>query len=160
MVVAVSPVPAKSPAKHIAFTAHWSSPRDTFMTLPPCDPVTYKSPEGICRGTASGAATNTGGWNGTTKFVYGWVYSPNGVTYVQSIETFTGTVRGCGAGTFTYRLSASIAASGAMTGNITLVPALGTGALKGAHGGATLIGNARPDFSNEGDFRGHLTCQR
>jgi hypothetical protein len=149
-------------ARDVHVSAHFVSPTDTFNTLPPCDPITFTSPTNTCRGTATGHSTFTGDWVGIDEFEYGWltVPTPIGVTYLTSLETVSGTIKGCGAGTMTYRLFATVDPQGHLSGMWRIIPALGTGALRGSTGHGTLSGTVAADFSNTGDFHGTMTCRR
>jgi hypothetical protein len=91
--------------------------------------------------------------------------STPGVFTFSGVETFTGTVDGCGTGTITYDLSNGFvqlvpnptAPNGFQTW--TIRPGAGTGGLSGVSGGeGVAIFTIQTTLANEGFFAGSLTC--
>jgi hypothetical protein len=90
--------------------------------------------------------------------------TPGAFTF-SGVETFTGTVDGCGTGTITYDLSNGFAQlvpnPTAPNGfqNWTIRPGAGTGGLSGVSGGqGVAIFTIQTTLANEGFFAGFLTC--
>lgn len=146
--------------RHI--TARYESPPDQFNVLPPCDTEHFIPASGLCRGTQWSSPTTvvSGDWVGHTEYTIGWVTVPSGDTYATSLETFTGTVKGCGTGTMTYRQFGTADRKGTMRFEWQVVESLGTGELAGLQGHGTLTGASRPDQSSEGEFSGEIDCGR
>jgi hypothetical protein len=89
---------------------------------------------------------------------------PNSFTF-SGIETFTGTVAGCGTGTITYTVADGFAKLApnptAPNGHQrwTIVPDAGTAGLAGVTGGLGVgIFTIQPTLANDGFFAGFLTC--
>jgi Protein of unknown function (DUF3224) len=105
-------------------------------------------------------------WHGTSVYDVCLVptSTPGAFTF-SGVETFTGTVDGCGAGAITYTLANGFAhlmpnpttPNGFQTW--TIVPGAGTGALAGVTGGQGVgIFTIQQNLANEGFFAGFLTC--
>lgn len=109
--------PAKSPASAGAVKAHWENPPDKFALTLPCTDTDYIPKTGLCHGTGSGHADLTGTWMGTTVYEYGFATTPANVSQLSIIETFTGTINGCGTGSMSYRLFGTLSATGKINSN-------------------------------------------
>jgi hypothetical protein len=105
-------------------------------------------------------------WHGTSVYDFCLVpaSAPNSFTF-SGIETFTGTVAGCGAGTITYTVADGFAQlapdPAAPNGHQrwTIVPGAGTGGLAGVIGGLGVgIFTIQPTLANNGVFAGVVTC--
>jgi hypothetical protein len=105
-------------------------------------------------------------WHGTSVYDLCLVpaSTPGSFTF-SGIETFTGTVDGCGAGSMTYTIADGFAQlvpdPTAPNGfqRWTIVPGAGTGDLAGVTGGAGVgIFTIQQTLANEGYFAGFLTC--
>jgi hypothetical protein len=130
-------------------------------------PSTIPCPNGqAIRGDAifGGQAGDT--WHGIAVYDFCLVpaAAPNSITF-SGIETFTGTVDGCGTGTITYTVANGFAQlTAAPTGpngfqTWTIVSGAGTGGLAGVSGGAGAgVFTIQPTLANEGFFAGLLTC--
>lgn len=142
--------------------AHYESPADVLTAVPPCDLGRWKPGMNACRGTAySGAPTTiTGDWTGRTEYAYGWLMLPSGATYAANLETFTGTVDGCGTGSFTYYMTGVQRPDGTVDTRWTVIDGLGTGDFVRLRGEGTLVGVFRDDYTSAGDFRGWVRCRR
>jgi hypothetical protein len=158
-VLALSAAVTACAARERHIIAHYESPPDDLLAVPPCDLATWKA--GLtCRGTAHSTTPTvlTGDWAGRTEYQYGWLSVPSGVTYVANVETFTGTVKGCGAGSFTYFMTGPQDADGTIHVTWSIIDGAGTGALSRLQGDGTLTGVFRDDLSSAGDFRGAVRC--
>ena len=113
-------------------------------------------------GTASSTHQKdmTGTWKGTTVYEYGFATTPANVSQLSIIETFTGTINGCGTGSMSYRLFGTLSATGKIDLEWQTVEGFGSGALAGATGHGTAKGIYKADFSTTGDFTGELRCPR
>jgi Protein of unknown function (DUF3224) len=105
-------------------------------------------------------------WHGTSVYDFCLVpgSTPNSFTF-SGIETFTGTVDGCGTGTITYTVANGFAQlvpdPTAPNGfqSWTIVPGAGTGGLAGVTGGQGVgIFTIQQSLANEGFFAGFLVC--
>ena len=141
--------------------AHYESPPDDVATVPPCDLSHWTPGKGACRGTGRSvmSTTITGDWEGKTEYQYGWLTVPSGVTYGAVIETFTGTVKGCGTGSISYYLFSIEDAGGNTRVTWTVIEGAGTGELARLSGHGTQTGVFRSDYSSSGDFRGSVECR-
>jgi hypothetical protein len=157
---AATPAEATNPhrAHRVTVHAHWENPPDSFVLSPPCTQTEYIPLTGLCHGTGAGNATITGSWQGTTTYVYGFVTTPANLTHITILETFTGTITGCGTGTMTYRLTGTVSATGTISDTWETVPDLGSGDLVNVTGSGAQLGTYNPDFTQTGDFTGHLYC--
>jgi hypothetical protein len=142
----------------VSVGAHWENPPDKFTMTPPCSATAYVPKTGLCRGTGSGRATISGSWHGFTAYEYGFATTPANLTYVTVIETFTGTIPNCGTGSMTYRLAGTVDAAGKIEDEWTIVPGFGSGGLANVTGHGTQLGRYKADFTQSGDFSGHLAC--
>ena len=157
----ISVQPAKPPASAgAAVRAHWESPPDKFALTLPCTDTDYIPKTGLCHGTGSGHADLTGTWKGTTVYEYGFATTPANVSQLSIIQTFTGTINGCGTGSMSYRLFGTLSATGKIDLEWQTVEGFGSGALAGATGHGTATGIYKADFSTTGDFTGVLRCPR
>lgn len=152
--------PAKSPTSAAAVKAHWANPPDKFELTLPCTDTDYIPKTGLCHGTGSGHADLTGTWKGTTVYEYGFATTTANVSQLSIIETFTGTITGCGTGSMSYRLFGTLSATGKIDLTWQTIEGFGSGALTGATGHGTAIGTYNADFSQTGDFEGELRCPR
>jgi hypothetical protein len=140
--------------RRVKLTGRWSDPPDDFTyAVPGCDP---SGPPPGCRIVNTGHSAYTGDWAGGSVWQNGLSVVRN-VIYLRGIETFTGSVRGCGAGTMTWSMNLTIA-SGRGRGTFAVIPELGTGGLRGVAGSGTLKLRFRGDTSNYGIQRGVLRC--
>jgi hypothetical protein len=89
---------------------------------------------------------------------YGWATTPDNLTYFTAVETFTGTIAHCGTGTMTYRDAGTVNAAGTLKDDWQVVKGFGSGALTHVTGHGTQLGLFKADFSQTGDYTGHLTC--
>jgi Protein of unknown function (DUF3224) len=105
-------------------------------------------------------------WHGTSVYDFCLVpgSSPNSFTF-SGIETFTGTVDGCGTGTITYTVAngfATLVPNPTAPNGIqswTIVAGAGTGGLAGVTGGQGVgIFTIQQTLANDGFFAGLLTC--
>jgi hypothetical protein len=146
------------PGRH-AIVAHYESPPDWVLGVPPCDAKTIPQ-RGVCRGVGHSTkpTTITGDWEGRTEYAYGWLTLPSAVNYGVNLETFAGTVKECGTGSITYRMFGSCDLHGQCTYEWHTIDGLGTGDLASLHGRGTMTGVFRDDFSSAGDFRGWVRC--
>ncbi len=105
-------------------------------------------------------------WHGRSVYDFCLVptATPGAFTF-SGIETFTGTVDGCGTGTITYQVTNGFAQLApdptAPNGHQTwaIVPGAGTGGLSGVTGGQGVgIFTIQTTLANEGFFAGFLTC--
>jgi hypothetical protein len=142
--------------------AHYESPPDDIVAVPPCDLSHWTAGKDACRGMGRSTTptTITGDWEGKTEYQYGWLMVPSGVTYSAVIETFTGTVKGCGTGSMSYYLFATDAGAGSNT-EVTwkVIEGAGTGELAELSGHGSQTGVFRSDYSSSGDFRGYVKCR-
>jgi hypothetical protein len=140
--------------------ARVESPPDQFNVLPPCDTEHPIPAEGLCRGTQWSSPTTTvsGDWVGHSEYTIGWITVPSGDTFAASLETFTGTVKGCGTGTMTYRQYGTADKKGNMRFEWQVIDGLGTGELRGLRGRGTFTGASRPDQTSIGQFEGNVEC--
>ena len=148
-----------SPAGAVPVDAHWENPPDGFALTLPCTDTSYIPTTGLCHGTGSGAATLTGTWQGTAVYTYGFATTPENLTYFTAMETFTGTVTGCGTGAMSYRLAGTVDPSGVIADEWEIVDGFGEGDLAGVTGHGQQLGTYNDDFSQSGDFSGELTCE-
>ena len=147
-------------ARHMV--ARFESPPDQFNVLPPCDTEHFVPTHGQCRGTQWSSPTTSvsGDWVGHSEYTIGWITVPTGVTYASSLETFTGTVKGCGAGTMTYRQFGTADKKGAMHFEWQVVDGLGTGDLARVRGHGVFTGASREDQTSVGQFEGDIDCEK
>ena len=140
--------------------AHYESPADTISTFPPCDPKTFR-PGMECRGTAAsgGPTILTGDWDGTIEYQYGWVAAPSGDQFAAIVETFRGTVRGCGRGSFMNFLFMT-ESNGTIRATWNTIYGSGTGDLVNLRSHGEITGVFREDYTSAGDFRGVIECGR
>jgi hypothetical protein len=105
-------------------------------------------------------------WHGTSVYDFCLVpaSTPGSFTF-SGIETFTGTVDGCGTGSITYTVTegfAQLMPSPTAPNGVqrwTIVPGAGTGGLAGVTGGQGVgIFTIQQTLANEGFFAGLLTC--
>lgn len=145
--------------RHIV--VHYESPADVISTLPPCDPKTFQ-PGMECRGTAvsGGPTIFTGDWDGTTEYQYGWSAAETGDQHAAIVETFRGTVQGCGRGSFMNFILMTQVPDGTLRATWSTIDGSGTGDLAHVHGSGEITGVFRNDFTSSGDFRGAMTCGR
>jgi hypothetical protein len=141
--------------------AHYESPADHLEWVPPCTPERPVPESGVCRGTGHSTTptTLTGDWQGQTEYAYGWLTLPSGVTLTENLETFTGTVTGCGTGSMTYWMHAREDEHGNLAAEWSIVDGFGSGDLAHARGDGTLTGVFREnDLTSSGEFRGSIGC--
>jgi len=145
-------------SRRIPVNTHYESPPDTFTVAAPCTVDNYVPVTGSCHGSESGTAVLTGSWVGSAGYDFGWIVDPAVNSHISGLSTITGTVAGCGTGTFTYRFDGGSDATGA--GDLTwdIVASLGTGDLAGltGHGTEHVVQNA--DSSGSGDIVGVVRC--
>jgi hypothetical protein len=121
---------------------------------------------GYCAYTSHGNDVFWGDLDGTTTFASGGVVHAYGAIPYSSVITFTGTVAGCGAGTFTFRSSGKIEtmvleADGNYqdVGPWVIEKSSGTGELAGIAGGGTIHTTIAQDFSSAwGTLSGTVSC--
>ena len=142
-----------APPRQIALAATFTAGPDTTTSFR-CVPASVPS---TCHGTAEGAATYTGGWSGTSHYVYRFLVAPSGTVTVEISERFEGSVEGCGTGTFTVLSRETIEPSGTAHGR-WVIPALGTDAFKQLTGTGTSTGSYAPDGTGTGELTGRLLC--
>ena len=123
---------------------------------------------GICEAQLGGHSTLTGTMNGWTDYTTWGHPNADGSTSYYTYETFTGTVAGCGRGTFDFVVDDGRVDSGPsdqnpaarhLHGSWNPVPRSGTGdltRLSAGHGQED--GLYYPDSSLSGAFTGDLTC--
>lgn len=115
-------------------------------------------------GTSTLAGTLSGGTEWT---MWGWG-NRDGTNEYTTVETFTGTVSGCGTGSFEFTVPDGVVAAEPtepnfgrrMTSTWSFVTGSGTGelvALTGGHG--DIEGVVYPDQSSDGTLSGVLTCR-
>ena len=142
--------------------AHYDSPADHVDWMPPCTPERPLPQTGFCRGTGHSTTptTLTGDWQGVSEYAYGWLALPSGVTFTDNLETFTGTVAGCGSGSMTYWMHAREDEHGNISAEWSIVDGFGGGDLTRARGHGTLTGVFREhDLTSSGEFRGWIHCR-
>jgi Protein of unknown function (DUF3224) len=145
-------------SRKIPVDAHFLSPPDTFTVALPCTVDNFIPVTGHCHGSESGTGAVTGSWIGDLGFDFGWVVDPASNATVAGLSTFTGTVVGCGAGTFTYRYDGGSNAAGVGFVTWDVIPSLGTGDLAGLTGHGTQHSQDNPDFSRNADLSGVVRC--
>ncbi len=145
-------------SRKIPVNAHYESPPDTFTVAAPCTVDDYIPDTGLCHGAESGTAAFTGSWVGSVGYDFGWVVDPVANSMFAGLSTVTGTIAGCGTGTFTYRFEGQSDAAG--VGNLTwdVIPSLGTGDLAGLTGHGTQHAVQNADYSGSGDLIGIVRC--
>src|SRR5436190_8053778 len=102
----------------------------------------------------------TGDWEGTLEYQYGSLTVPSGVTYGAAVETFTGTVKGCGTGSVSLYVFLTEDEGGNTRLTWTVIEGAGTGDLAQLSGHSTETGVLQSDHSGAGDFRGSVECRR
>lgn len=140
--------------RQIALAATFTAGPDA-TTSYRCVPASVPS---TCHGTAEGAATYSGGWSGTSHYVYKFLIAPSGTVTVEITERFEGSVEGCGTGTFTVLSRETIEPSGTAHGR-WVIPAIGTDDFKQLTGTGTSTGSYAPDGTGTGGLTGRLVCQ-
>jgi hypothetical protein len=130
-------------------------------------PSTIACPAGTAiRGDATFGVQPGDTWHGTSVYDFCLVpaTAPNSFTF-SGIETFTGTVDGCGSGTITYTVANGFAQllptpSGPNgVQNWTIVGGAGTGGLASVTAGAGAgVFTIQTTLANEGFFAGLLAC--
>ena len=116
----------------------------------------------------SGTSVLTGTFNGTGRFCGHTTGVPDATGRVAFVEVdvFTGTVRGCGRGRVTYRVSGTVGLvpDASLEGLPTdeqwrIVAGTGVGGLRGlTSGGGHDLGHLHADASIDTDFVGRVTC--
>lgn len=109
----------------------------------------------VCSSATAGATTRyTGDWQGTSL---GGGSSVRGPVHITSMGMgmFTGSVTGCGEGTFTWasEVRIPVANPGAAEADWHIVPGSGTGGLSGIRGGGVVIAGV----NSPTELRAHLT---
>jgi hypothetical protein len=144
-------------------TAHYESPADHLEFQPPCAPEHPVPETGVCRGTGHSTTptTFTGDWTGRSEYAYAWLALPNGSTLIENLETFTGSIVGCGTGSMTYGMRSVEDQHGNIRAEWEILDGYGTGELERVRGHGTLTGVFREsDLTSSGEFRGSLRCTR
>lgn len=164
--VAVAMLWPVAPA-HASGTPHVAPVFTHFQDDGSAVPSSIPCPNGqAIRGDADFGVKPGDTWHGTSVYDFCLVpaSTPNSFTF-SGIETFTGTVDGCGTGTITYTVADGFAQLApdptAPNGHQswTIVPGAGTGGLAGVTGGLGVgIFTIQPTLANEGFFAGFLTC--
>lgn len=128
-----------------------------------CGPLTEQ-----CEVEYAGHSVVSGTLSGFTDYTAWLRPHPDGTTSYWTRETFTGTVAGCGTGTFEFLISDGTVGSPGpdngftfpLHGTWTLVPGSGTGALTAlTTGSGDETGTSYADTSTVGQLTGQLTCQ-
>ena len=123
---------------------------------------------GVCEFEARGHSTVTGTMTGFTDYTI-WVHgNPDGSKSWYSLETFTGTLDGCGRGTFGFVAEDGVVEAAPSStdplGNdfharVSVVPQSGTGDLtRLVAGSGEEHGVVYPDTSGHGQMTGTVTC--
>jgi hypothetical protein len=150
-----------SPAhRSVAVSSEFQAPPDAVTFAEPCSATNPIPTVGVCRGTSLGGATYTGTLQGTSAYQTAFTVSPDGVVYFVSLETFTGTVAGCGTGTMTSSNFGTISATGELQYQQQVVQGLGTDGLAKVNGHATATGTYNADGTQTGHLAGRLHCNR
>ncbi len=107
-----------------------------------CDPTTGLPNPGdaACIGIETTIGTSSGVLEGTYLTEVNFAVLANGAAPVTSIETFTGTLSGRGAGSVTVLEIDNITPSGALTGKWSVLKGTGSGALVGVTGAGKVTG--------------------
>jgi hypothetical protein len=145
-------------SRKIPVNAHFENPPDTYTVAAPCTVDNYIPVAGLCHGFESGTAVFTGSWAGDIGYDFGWVVDPVANATFAGLSTFTGTVAGCGTGTFTYRYEGVSDATGVGDATWEIIASLGTGDLAGLTGHGTQHSVQTADFSGSGDLLGVVRC--
>jgi hypothetical protein len=101
-------------------------------------------------------------WHGTTSYdycLYSSTTNPGQFAFTGK-ETFTGSVDGCGAGSFTW-IAAGAATVGSPTPGVgvwRIIPGSGTGQLRNARGSGTDTAFVTATLQNSGEFDGKFAC--
>ena len=120
---------------------------------PVCSPATS------CVVPFSLLGSSTGDFEGQSAQTGGGARLPDGSLYANSTFVFTGSIRGCGAGTVVMR-STGFNRGGETSGTIEIIEGSGTGDLEGLRGdGDVTSGEAGPDGSN-GTVAMRVRCGR
>jgi hypothetical protein len=145
-------------SRKIPVNAHFENPPDTFTVASPCTVDNFIPVSGFCHGSESGTAVVTGSWVGAFGYDFGWIVDSAANATFAGLSLFTGTIAGCGTGTFTYKYDGVTDATG--VGELTweVIPSLGTGDLAGLTGHGTQHSAQTADFSGYGDLVGVLRC--
>jgi hypothetical protein len=124
---------------------------------------------GVCEFSFTGHSTVTGSLSGWTDYAMWGHGNTDGSMSYSTRETFTGTVSGCGRGTFDFvseggRIEPGPSSEDPSGQRVhapwTLVPGSGTGDLVGlVSGSGVLEGVAYPDTSTRGRWTGVLRCR-
>jgi hypothetical protein len=138
--------------------AHFENPPDTYTVAAPCTVDNFIPVTGLCHGSESGTAVITGSWIGAIGYDFGWVVDPAANATYVGLSVFTGTIAGCGTGTFTYRYDGESDATGVGDATWQIIPSLGTGDLAGLTGHGTQHTAQNADFSGGGDLVGVVRC--
>ena len=123
-------------------------------TLPDCNHISYSGATG----------EYSGGLVGTLSFSgYGYIRNDGKLAIQEDEDIFTGTVKGCGTGAFTYSASGVFdvdPANGGLVGDevLKVVRGSGSGGLKGLRGGATGTFVVNQDGSIDADYDWAVTC--
>ena len=140
--------------------ADFQAPPDVATFAEPCSATNPIPTLGVCRGTSFGGATYTGTLQGTSAYQTAFTVAPSGVVYFVALETFTGTVAGCGTGTMTSKSAGTISATGELRYQQQVVRGLGTDGLASVTGQSTVTGTYNADATQTGHLTGRLHCGR
>jgi hypothetical protein len=137
------------------FTATYASGPDT-ITAQHCAPANGGT---ICTGEAFGMASYSGGWDGTSTYTYRYSVDARGTYHVIITESVTGSVPGCGRGSFTVRTVETIDSSGLASSTFALVAHAGSGDLSAISGHGTGSGAYSVDGTGSGSISGTVACR-
>jgi hypothetical protein len=157
---AAIPTASSTTRRSVAVSADFQAPPDVVTFAEPCDAAKPIPTVGVCRGTSFGGATYTGTLQGTSQYQTAFTVPPSGVVYYVALETFSGTVAGCGTGSITVRDTGTISVTGQLHYKWEVVQALGTDGLTDVTGHGAVTGAYNADGSQTGHLTGRLRCGR
>jgi hypothetical protein len=157
---AAAPTVGSPTHRSVAVNADFRAPPDVVTFAEPCSATNPTPTVGVCRGISFGGATYTGTLQGTSVYQTAFTVSRSGMVYFVAMETFTGTVAGCGTGTMTSRSAGSISATGELRYHQQVVEGLGTDGLADVAGQSTATGTYNADGTQTGHLTGRLHCSR
>jgi Protein of unknown function (DUF3224) len=152
---AATPAPANAEASNILADYH-----DPGTEITPSTAITCGLGGEPIHGSATFGAQTGAKWHGITSYDYCLYLTtvPDKFSY-SGTETLTGSVDGCGTGSFTWT-GAGTFVLGSSNGGGTwrIVPGSGTGDLANASGSGTDTADVSLTFENDGYFAGEFTC--
>lgn len=154
LIVAGAP-PAAAAVSSFPFTATYASGPDT----PTAQHCARSSSGTVCTGEAFGTASYSGGWDGTSTYAYRYAVDARGTYHLVITETFTGSVPGCGVGSFTVHTVETIEPTGLASSSFAVVGHAGTGELSAMSGHGTGVAAYNLDTTGSGSISGIGVCE-